>query len=164
MTESERTDLWNRRLTAKFNICYYRCLVIRTSRIDKWTRAGIVLFSSGTLGTLFLKAGSPWPEISAVLTTILSVLHSTVLEPVKCRELYSTNYGRWVQVAHRYEELWMLVESRWGDSSADTAIRQQISEASQLEVDVRKAEASVPDEEGLKMKCRDSVRRQEGLK
>lgn len=165
MTEGEREALWNKRLTAKFNVCYYRCLVRRTSLTDRLVRAAISISSSGTVAVLLFKAGTPWPETLAVLTACLTVTHSIVLDPVKRLDRYSTLYGRWVQVARKYHDLWTLVQSTWltMTKAADDSIRQQISEIGSLEEEVNKGEADVPEIEPMKKKCVASVRKQEGL-
>ncbi len=163
MKEGDRIELWRRRLTSKFNVCYYACLVRRVEKQDAWLRSSTAIFSAGTVATLLAKAGSPWPETAAIVTTLLSVIRTTSLDTGRRLEQYGGLYGRWLQLAHRYHDLWLRAIYEDLPDLEEATIKGEMARLADFEVDVRTSEKSVPEIERLRERCQARVLREEGL-
>jgi len=163
MRDGDRLDLWDRRLTAKFNVCYYGCLVRRFERQDAWLRFSSAIFASGTLAMLLVKAGSPWVETVAFVTMLLSVAKTTVLDTGKRLEQYGGLYGRWIQLAHSYHGLWVRSNCQSLPDVDEAAIKGEMTRLADFEVDIKKGEGGVPIIEAFRERCRNDVLREEGL-
>jgi hypothetical protein len=164
MTNGNRVDLWNRRLTAKFNVCYYGCLVRRVERQDACLRFSLAVFSSGTVATFLVKAGPGWMQGMAVVTMLLTLVRTTAIDTGKRLERFGGLYGRWSQLAHRYHDLWVRANQATLPEVVEASIVGEIAQVAEREVDVRTDEKTVPRIRRLLEKCREDILREEGLK
>jgi len=163
MKAGDREDLWRRRLTAKFNVCYYACLVRRVEKQDGWLRFSTALFSSGTVATLLFKVGSPWVEIVAIVTAALSYAKTTSLDTGKKLEQFGGLHGKWLQLAHSYHDVWVRSNYDTLPDIEEATIKGEIARLADFEVDTQRGEKSVPRIDKLRHRCQAQILREEGL-
>jgi hypothetical protein len=160
MPVSMRDQIWKSMLDADMNARYWKYLVSRYSKRDKYLKIFLAVMASGSVA-----GWGFWQDMPAIWKTLsgISALISISL-PIfnyqKTIEDMSVLSGKWGGLRISYEDLWIDVNN----APSANALKIIFQKYRQAEVTLQEKETSLPIDEELLKRCYREVKNSRGLK
>jgi hypothetical protein len=154
-----RTAIWNSLLDAELNVRYWKLLVQRYTRYDRFLKIFLAAVSSGAVAGWSLWAEYPWAwkllsSCSAIVAIALPVLNFQ-----KQIETMSLLNGKWFELKVTYEELWRKIN----DGSEPKQLEGSYNRTKKAESALVQKESNLPHDDELLRRCFHEVKKAYGI-
>lgn len=140
-------------LDADMNSRYWKYLVIRYSRIDKWLKIFLAMMASGTVAGWGLVEAIPWLWKTLSSFSALIAISLPFLNYQKSIEQMSFLAGKWGTLRIDYENLWLEFQNNPNSKTLNPAYKKIRKIESELQV----KETKLPNNKKLLIICYNEV-------
>jgi len=156
-----RTRMWESMLDAHCNHLYWGALVRRYGNFDKYSRIFLAATSASAVAAwaVLVDADALWKALSALSALVAIAL--PIINLQTAIEKATSLTVKWFRQMRDYEGLWAQGQS---PDQEDSQILPLLDQVSSREVDWKREEIGLPDDQKLLSKCHDRVLEARGLK
>lgn len=154
-----RKTIWKSLLDAELNVRYWKKLVQRYTKYDRYLKIFLAAISSGTVAgwTLWGDYPAAWKFLSSL--SALVAISLPILNFQKQIESMSLLNGKWFELKVAYEEQWRKIN----DGSEIKQIEVAYNRTKKQETILVQKETDLPHDESLLRQCFNEVKQSYGL-
>lgn len=154
-----RLAIWKSMLDADMNARYWKYLVNRYSKRDKWIKIFLAIMTSGTVASWGWWEAMPWLWKSLSSISALVAISMPILNYQKIIEQMSSLAGKWGELRIEHEDLWFQVN----ESKTSQSLERLFKKFRKIESTLQEMETKLPDDKNLLWKCFEEVKKTRGL-
>lgn len=153
------TAIWKSMLDADMNARYWKCLVSRYYKRDKYLKIFLAIMASGTVAGWGLWSSFPWLWKSLSSASAIIAISLPILNYQKYIEQMSFLAGKWGELRIEYEDLWLQIQN----DPAPQILERAYKKSRKIEAGLQERETKLPDDKKLLWACFNEVKKSRGL-